>query len=97
MKKIAIDVLLWVLASPILFMKFLVRLWQRMRFFDAVGTPWIVCECGTPMHLIGLWQCNCGFTYRGHLLVRCPVCLSVPRVVRCYACGVTTPLPRAPE
>jgi hypothetical protein len=57
--------------------------------------PAIVCECGAAVSLVNVWKCSCGFTYRGHLLRVCPVCKTIPRVVRCYACGVTTKLPEA--
>jgi hypothetical protein len=44
--------------------------------------------------LVGMWRCSCGnHVYRGHLLRLCPVCGTVPVVVRCYRCGVTTKLP----
>jgi hypothetical protein len=38
-------------------------------------------------------EAACGFTYRGHLLRVCPICFSLPAMVRCYDCGLTTKLP----
>ncbi len=61
-------------------------------FFRLAMEPHIPCACGEMLSLIGFWKCSCGFTYQGHLLRRCPVCFSVPCVVRCYRCGVTTKL-----
>src|SRR5216684_1174789 len=46
-----------------------------------------------PHILVGLWRCSCSFIYRGHLLQLCPLCGRVPRIVRCYTCGLTTKLP----
>jgi hypothetical protein len=93
MKTIAADAILFVLASPILFLRSLVRAWRHYGFLQAATAPAIQCECGATVSLVGLWRCSCGFTYRGHLLRLCPVCDTIPRVVRCYACGVTTKLP----
>ncbi len=83
---------LWVLASPILFFQAVLRARRRYRFFRLAMEPHIPCACGEMLSLIGFWKCSCGFTYQGHLLRRCPVCFSVPCVVRCYRCGVTTKL-----
>ena len=89
------DVALFVLASPVLAVKAVRRALQRYRFFRLAMEPAIVCECGATVSLVGFWQCSCGFTYRGHLLRLCPVCGTIPCVVRCYRCGVTTKLPEA--
>ena len=90
-----IDGALFVLASPILAVKAVRRALERYRFFRLAMRPAIVCECGSQVPLVGFWRCSCGFTYRGHLLRICPVCGSLPCVVRCYRCGVTTKLPEA--
>ena len=90
-----VDGALFVLASPILAVKAVRRALERYRFFRLAMRPAIVCECGSQVPLVGFWRCSCGFTYRGHLLRICPVCGSLPCVVRCYRCGVTTKLPEA--
>lgn len=90
-----VDVLLFVLASPVLVLKAMRRAAERYRFFRLAMVPAIICECGAEVSLVGLWRCSCGFTYRGHLMRVCPVCGTIPCVVRCYRCGVTTKLPEA--
>ena len=87
------DWLLLVLASPILLFQAVRRALERYRFFELAMQPEMPCECGATISLVGLWRCSCTFTYRGHLLRKCPVCQTVPWVVRCYRCGVTTKLP----
>lgn len=84
---------LWVMASPIFVFQFVLRSRRRYRFFRMAMEPNLACECGETLSLVGFWKCSCGFTYQGHLLRRCPVCFSVPCVIRCYRCGVTTKLP----
>jgi hypothetical protein len=78
------------MASPILLFQAVLRTRRRYRFFRLAMEP--ESECGQMMSLVGFWKCSCGFTYQGHLLRRCPVCFSVPCVIRCYRCGVTTKL-----
>jgi len=78
---------LWVLASPIFFVQVILRTARRYRFFRLAMEPTIPCECGEMLSLVGFWKCSCGFTYQGHLLRRCPVCFSVPCVIRCYPAG----------
>ena len=95
MKERLIDLALWLFASPILVLRGLVRAYRNygvLRFATAVAIP---CECGAEISLVGLWRCSCGFTYRGHLMRACPLCGSIPSVVRCYRCGVTSVLPVA--
>jgi len=87
------DGVLFVLASPILLVKAARRTLERYRFFRLAMAPDITCECGATVSLVGIWKCSCNFTYRGHLLRRCPVCQTIPCVVRCPRCGVTTKLP----
>lgn len=84
---------LFVLASPVLVVVALRRAVRRLRFFLVASQSEIRCQCGSAVALVGLWKCGCGFTYQGHLLTVCPVCASVPCVVRCYGCGITTKLP----
>lgn len=93
MKGLWVDALLWVLASPILLLRALWRAFQHGKFLELAAASQIPCACGQAISLLGLWRCACGFTYQGHLLRICPVCATLPRVVRCYACGVTTKLP----
>lgn len=87
------ELILWLLASPILLIRALVRIYRQSQFLATAVKPNILCECGEKIWLVGLWQCDCGFTYRGHLLRPCPVCGAIPLMVRCYRCGVTTKLP----
>jgi hypothetical protein len=88
-----VDGVLLILASPILLFRTALRAVERYRFFKIAMEPHITCECGAPISLVGLWRCSCRYTYRGHLLRICPVCGTIPCVVRCYRCGVTTKLP----
>lgn len=93
MRNLMIKVLLFVLASPVLLVLAIRRVIEHYRFFRLAMEPAIICECGSDVSLVGLWRCSCRFTYTGHLLRLCPVCRTVPSVVRCYRCGVTTKLP----
>ena len=93
LKHILWNVVLFLLASPVLAVVALRRAVRKLRFFLVASRTEILCECGAAVTLLGLWKCGCGFTYRGHLLTLCPVCASVPCVIRCYRCGVTTKLP----
>jgi hypothetical protein len=95
MKDPWVDGVLFVLASPMLAVEGMRRACERYWFFRLAMAPAILCECGAEVSLVGLWRCSCGFTYRGHLLRPCPVCGTIPCVVRCYRCGVTTKLPEA--
>lgn len=95
MKNPWIDAVLFVLATPILVVKALWRGCERYRFLRLAMQPSIICQCGTPISLVGFWKCSCNFTYRGHLMRVCPVCGTIPCVVRCYRCGVTHKLPEA--
>ena len=90
-----IDTALFILASPVLLFQAVRRGRERLEFFQLAMEPSIICECGAPVSLVGFWKCSCGFTYRGHLLRACPVCGTIPVVVRCYRCNVTTKLPEA--
>jgi hypothetical protein len=88
------DLVLVVLASPVLMVEWLVRAIRRWRFSRLSYTPRIICRnCGEAISLVGIWRCGCGYTYRGHLLRKCLVCRSLPRMVRCHQCGVTEKLP----
>ena len=88
------DLALWLLASPILCVRWVFVAIRRWKFYRASYTPRMICRnCGAAISLVGIWRCRCGYTYRGHLLRLCPVCGSLPRMVRCFACGVTERLP----
>ena len=95
MNDTVVDVALFVLASPILLVQAVRRAIERYRFFRLAMEPQMLCECGSAISLVGLWRCSCSFTYRGHLLRICPSCGTIPCVVRCYRCGVTTKLPES--
>lgn len=86
---------LYALASPVYAYRFARHVEERWRFMRLAVAPGMLCECGVWLSLVGLWKCSCGFTFRGHLLRRCPVCGTVPCVIRCFRCGVTTKLPEA--
>lgn len=84
----------WTMASPLFFARWLVRTIRRLAFWRVAYAPEIRCgNCGASISLVGIWKCSCHFTYRGHLLRKCPVCGSLPRMVRCFTCGVTERLP----
>ena len=89
-----LDVALWVLASPVLFVRWIVRLVRRCLFYRMAYAPKVACRtCGGGISLVGMWRCSCGHTSVGHVLRVCPVCRSLPRIVRCPACGATEVLP----
>jgi hypothetical protein len=95
MKNSRLDLVLFILSSPILAVQALRRAHARYRFFRLAMESEMPCECGATVSLVGYWRCSCGFTYRGHLLRACPVCGSIPCIARCYRCGVTTKLPES--
>jgi hypothetical protein len=81
-------------AAPAIVVVKLVQIVARWRFYKTAYTSRLFCaNCGAAVWLVGLWRCPCGFTYKGHLLRICPVCESLPAMVRCYECGVTAKLP----
>lgn len=90
-----VDVALWLLASPVLLVRSIVRAFRNGQFLETAIRDGVQCECGETVSLLGLWQCGCGYTYQGHLIRECPVCGTIPVMVRCYACGLTTRLPEA--
>jgi hypothetical protein len=93
-KGIWLEVLLWIVASPILLVKWLLRVRRRWKFWRMAYTPRIVCgSCRASIWLVGQWRCGCGYEYQGSLLMECPICRSLPRFARCFNCGVTTKLP----
>jgi hypothetical protein len=94
MNGLAVELVWWLLASHIVFIQWIMRMIGRLHFWRMAYRPAIRCgNCGTAISLVGIWKCGCHFTYRGHLLRECPICGSVPRMVRCFSCGVTERLP----
>ena len=83
----------WVLTLPFRILNGSLRLREHIAFLRLATNTQIFCICGTPISLVGLWRCSCTYTYRGHLLQICPLCRRVPKIVRCYTCGLTTKLP----
>jgi hypothetical protein len=92
LKRTGLDLALALLASPVYLLLALRRAWRNWRFLRVASVTHVRCECGAELSLVGLWRCSCGFTYRGHLLKVCPACGSLPCVIRCYHCGITTKL-----
>jgi hypothetical protein len=92
-KAVLWELALFLLASPVILCLAVRRGLKQIRFFAVASRTQIFCECGAEVALVGLWRCSCGFTYRGHLVTVCPVCRGLPKVVRCYQCGVTRRLP----
>ena len=98
MKNFAIDFILFLLASPILLVQWSVRMVKLAKFWKMAYTPYVPCHnCGARISLVGLFRCSCGYTYRGHVLRPCPVCHSLPRLLRCVYCTVTRLLPEEPS
>jgi len=88
------NVVLWILSRPIALLLGIVRFIRRIPFWKTAYSATIPCRtCGSPISLLGQWKCGCSWTYRGHLLRRCPQCFCLPRVARCLACGCTLLLP----
>ena len=83
----------WILSLPFAVVNRIGRLREHFYFLRLAATIQILCECDSPISLVGFWRCGCSFTYRGHLLQICPLCGRIPKIVRCYACGLTTKLP----
>jgi hypothetical protein len=80
---------------PFAIVSWFFRAREHFAFIQLSKANEIVCQCGNPIPLVGLWRCSCSFTYRGHLLQICPLCGRRPRICRCYACGLTMRLPEA--
>jgi hypothetical protein len=90
MNDLFVDFLWWLLATPIMVLRWTIRTVRRLKFWRTAYAPEILCgNCGAAISLVGIWKCGCQFTYRGHLLRECPICGSMPRMVRCFNCGVT--------
>ena len=64
----SVDLVLWVLASPILFVKWLLRLRRSWQFWRMAYTPRIVCRnCGATISLVGLWEVQLRIQLQGPL------------------------------
>ena len=88
------ELMLAAAAAPVYAVRGLVRAARRVKFWRVSYMTEITCRtCGSPISLVGMWRCNCGFTYKGHLLRVCPICSSLPRMARCFSCGATEKLP----
>jgi len=94
MIRLAMAAFLWFLASPVFCIAGLAKLIKRGRFWSIAYRSELFCHtCGRTVSLVGMWECKCGYTYRGHVLRACPVCHALPRMIRCYSCGTTETLP----
>lgn len=89
-----VELAAWMLALPVFCVRALMRLYKLTQFWSIAYRAVILCPtCGANVSLVGIWECRCGYTYRGHVLRECPVCHSLPRMVRCFSCGSTETLP----
>jgi len=94
MKRWHVDVVLFVVASPILAVRSIVRFLRHITLLRIAIRPTLPCRtCGGEIHLVGMWKCGCGYTYQGHVLRYC-ICGSFPAMIRCYRCGATEPVRR---
>ena len=90
-----LDLVLGILASPVLCAKGLCRAVRHVNFLRVSYQIKLVCRnCGAEVSLVGQWECSCHYRYQGHVLRKCPVCASVPRMVRCFGCGISQKLPK---
>lgn len=91
-----VEVISWIAASPYVIARFIFGMFRRIEFWTIAYRHEIYCRnCGSAISLVGFWRCRCGYTYKGHVLRCCPVCDSLPQMVRCFQCGVTEELPTA--
>jgi hypothetical protein len=89
----ALVVAAYILALPFLAVWGAIRLVKYFHLLKAAIAPAVTCgNCHRPIALVGMWACQCGFTYTGHLMRPCPICHRVPRVARCYHCNATAKL-----
>lgn len=94
MNAVILEVVRWVLMSPVLVFRFILRAFRRFDFWVTSYRHEIPCRnCGAAISLVGIWKCRCGYTYKGHLLRPCPVCDALPSMARCFQCGITEKLP----
>ena len=85
--------LAYVLALPLLALWGIFQLIRYLRLLrQSVSTSLRCGNCHRQIDLVGMWACQCGYTYTGHLMKPCPICHRVPKIARCYHCTVTTKL-----
>jgi hypothetical protein len=85
--------LAYILALPLLAVWGIVRLVKYVHVLKRSVASAVSCgNCHRAVALVGMWACQCGFTYTGHLMRPCPICHRVPKVARCYHCNATTKL-----
>jgi hypothetical protein len=95
MKRWHWDFALFILASPILAARTIIRFVRHLAILRLTVQPTLPCPtCGALIYLVGMWRCGCGFTGEGHLLRFCPVCHSFPGMIRCVRCGATVAVRR---
>src|SRR5262245_41794072 len=85
--------LAYILASPLVLLWLLCRGIRHVVFLRSAARISTRCPaCHSAVSLVGIWRCPCGYTYKGHLLTECPICFSVPKLIRCPHCQVTRKL-----
>ena len=95
MKGAIFELIRWLLLSPLLLVLSILRTFRWFDFWAMSYQHEMLCRnCGSAISLVGIWRCRCGYTYKGHILRPCPVCDAVPRMARCFECGVTEELPK---
>lgn len=95
MNDLALELLWRAVTLPFSLAARLVRMIRNIAFWRTAYAPRVRCRnCGASISLVGIWECHCHFTYRGHLLRECPICGSLPSMVKCFNCGVTERLPK---
>jgi len=83
----------YILAAPLLLVWAAVKAVRYVRLLIRSVSGSAVCVgCHREVPLLGIWQCECGFRYEGHLLTPCSICHRVPKIARCFHCGLTTKL-----
>ena len=63
-----------------------VRMWAARQF---LGDEMPCRTCGRPIPLLGLWQCECGWSFYGRYWTRCEYCDVVPGFIDCGSCGAS--------
>lgn len=95
MKRWQSDLALFLLASPILAVRAVVRFLRHLSFLRMTVQSTLTCPlCKGTISLLGMYKCACGHVFQGHLLSNCESCGSSPSLIRCYRCGATKPVRR---
>jgi hypothetical protein len=90
MKRWHLDLALFILASPILAARGVIRFVRHLALLRMTIQPTVTCRtCSGKIDLLGMWRCPCGHVAEGHLLRFCPSCHSFPTLIRCYQCGAS--------